>query len=62
MLQSTKLKDHVLNTGIDKSVSNKTLYEHKFLENIKKSYKKAGKCNDKQKFKDILEAAMVSTP
>ena len=27
-----------------------------------KLYKQAGKCDDQQKFKDILESAMVSTP
>ena len=27
-----------------------------------KLYKKAGKCDNQQKFKDILEAAMVYTP
>ena len=62
MLQSTRLKNHVLNIGIDKSVSNKTLYEHKFLENIKKSYKTSGKCDDQEHFIDILEAAMTSNP
>ena len=32
--------------------------------NVLKTFKKkqAGKCDDQQKFKDILEAAMVSTP
>ena len=38
------------------------MYEHKCLENIKKIYKQSGKCDDQQQFKDILEAAMVSTP
>ena len=28
----------------------------------KKIYKRAGKWDDQQQFKDILEAAMVSTP
>ena len=30
--------------------------------NIKNVYKQAGKCDNQQKIKDILEAAMVSTP
>ena len=62
MLQSPRLKDHVQTIGIDPSLSNNTIYEHKCLENIKKLYKQAGKCDDQQQFKDILEAAMVSTP
>ena len=62
MLQSLCLKDHVQTIGIEKSLSNNSLYEHKYLENIKKLYKHAGKCDDQQQFKDILEASMVSTP
>ena len=48
--------------GIDQYLSNNAIYEHKCLKNIKKLYKQAGKCDDQQKFKDILEAAMVFTP
>ena len=62
MLQSLRIKYHVQNIGIDPSLRNNTIYEHKCLENIKKLYKQAGKCDDQQKFKDIIEAAMVSTP
>ena len=62
MLQSPRLKYHVQTIGIDPSLSNNTLYEHKCLENIKKLYKQAGKCDDHQQFKDIIEVAMVSTP
>ena len=61
MLQSMRLKYHVQTIDIDPYLSNNAIYEHKCLENIKKWYKKAGKCEDQQKFKDILEAAMVST-
>ena len=32
------------------------------MENINKLYKSAGKCDDQQKYKVILEAYMVSTP
>ena len=62
MLQSPRLKDHAQTIGIDQSLSNHTIYEHKCLENIKKLYKQAGKCNYQKQIKDILEAAMVSTP
>ena len=32
------------------------------MNNIKKIYQHAGKCDDQQKFKDILEADIVSNP
>ena len=32
------------------------------LKTLKKIYKQAGKCDDQKQFKDILRAAMVSTP
>ena len=35
MLQSPRLKDYVQTIGIDLSLSNNTLFEHKCLENIK---------------------------
>ena len=38
------------------------MYEHRCLENINKLYKSAGKCDDQQKYKVILEAYIVSTP
>ena len=62
MLHSLRLKDHVHTIIIYPYFSNNAIYEHKCLENIKKLYKQAGKCDDQQQFKDILEAAMVSTP
>ena len=40
MLQSTQLKYHVQTIGIDQSLSNNAIYEHKCLENIKKLYTK----------------------
>ena len=62
MLQSLRLKYHIQTIDIDQSLSNNSIYEHKCLENIKKLYKQAGKCDNKQQFKDILEVAMVSNP
>ena len=47
--------------GIDQSLSNSVLYEHRCLENIKKLYKSASKYYDKKKYKNILESDMVST-
>ena len=61
MLQSPLLKDHVQTIGIYPSLSKNAIYEQKCLENIKKLYKQAGKCDDHQQLKDIIEAAMVST-
>ena len=48
--------------GIDQSLSNSDLFEHPYLQNIKKLYKHYGKSYEQQQFKDILEAAMVYTP
>ena len=62
MLQSPRLKYHVQTIGIDQSLSNNALYEHKCLQNTNKLYKHAGKCDDQQKFKDIIEVNMVSNP
>ena len=61
MLQSPRLKDHVKIIGIDQSLSNNSIFKHKCLQNIKKLYKHAGKYDDEQ-LKDIIDAAMVSTP
>ena len=47
--------------AVDQSLSNSAMYEHIFLENIKKLYKYFGKFDDQKKYKAILEAAMVST-
>ena len=35
MFQSPQIKDHVQTIGIDPSLSNNAIYEHKCLENIK---------------------------
>ena len=55
----TAFKDHMKNIGIDQSWSNNDLFEHKCLQNIKKLYKHAVKCDNQQQFKDILEATMI---
>ena len=43
-------------------LTNNAIYEHKCLENIKKLYKQAGKCDEHKKFKDILVADMIYNP
>ena len=55
MLKSPQLKYHVQTIGIAPSLSNNAIYEQKCLENIKKLYKKAGKCDYRQEFKNNLE-------
>ena len=62
MLQSLHIKYHTKTIGIDKSSRNSALFEHICLKNIKKLYQYAGKCDNQQQFKDIIEADMVSTP
>ena len=48
--------------GIDQSSFTRSSFEHRCMNNIKNIYQHAGKCNDQQKLKDILEAAILSTP
>ena len=57
MFQSLRPKHHVKTIGIDQSLSNNALFEHKCLQNIKKLYNHAGKCEDQQQLKGIIEAA-----
>ena len=61
MLQSPRLEDHMKTIGIDQSLCKRSSFEHKCLKNIKKIYKHAGKCDDQQNIKDVLDAAMVLT-
>ena len=62
MFQTPRLKDHIQTIGIDQYLRKNALYEHKYLENIKKSYKQAGKFDDQKQLKEIIEAAMVFNP
>ena len=48
--------------GIDQSSFNMSTFEHRCMNNIKKIYQHAGKCDDQKNLKDILEAALLSTP
>ena len=50
MLQLPRLKYHMKTIGIDQSVSNGASFEHNALNNIKKIYQNAGKCDNQQKF------------
>ena len=62
ILQSPRLKYHVQTIVIEQYLSSNAIYEHKFLEKIKKLYKQAGKCDDQQQFENIFEDAIVYTP
>ena len=62
ILQAPSLKYHMNTFGIDQSLINSILFEHRCLQNINKIHKHYGKCEKQEQFKDILKAAMVSTP
>ena len=59
MLQSPCIEDHMKNIGIEQKLCNRFSFEHKYLNNIKKIYHHAGKCDNQQNLKDILDAALV---
>ena len=48
--------------GIDQSLCKRSYFEHKFLNGIKKIYQHAGKCDEQQNLKYILDADMMLTP
>ena len=50
MLQSLRLKYHMKIVGIEQSLSNRAIFEHICLKNIKKLYQHVGNCDDQQKF------------
>ena len=55
------MEQHLLTILIDQYLSNRALYEHIYLENIKLFYKFSSKCDDQQQYKSIIKAVMVST-
>ena len=62
MLQSSPLEYHTKTIGIGQSLCTRSYFEQKCMNNIKKIYKHAGKCDDQQNLKDIIDVDMVSTP
>ena len=62
MLQLSCLEDNTKTIGIDQLLCNKYSFEQKCMNNIKNIYQHAGKCEDQRKLKDIIDAAVVSTP
>ena len=59
---SSRLEDHIKNIGIDQSLCNRSSSEHKYLNDIKNTYQHAGKCDNQQNRKDILDSDMLLTP
>ena len=62
MLQSSRLDDHMKTIGIEQSSFERSSFEHRCINNIKNIYQHAGKCDDQQNLKDIIDAAIISTP
>ena len=62
MLQSSRLEDHMNTIGIDQPSFTRSSFEHRCMNNIKNIHQHAGKCNDQQNLKDIIDAAILSTP
>ena len=46
--------------GIDLSSFSRSSFEHRCMNNIKKKYQHAGKFDDQQNLKDIIDAAILS--
>ena len=61
LLQSSRLENHMKTIGIDQYSVARSSSEHRFMNNIKKIYQHAGKCDDQQNLKDIIDAAILST-
>ena len=53
-LHSERLKQHMVTIGVEKSLSNSAIYEHRCLENIKKLYKSDRKCDNQKQYKAII--------
>ena len=62
LLQSAHLEDHMKTIGIDQSSFARSSFEHRCMNNTKNIYQHAGKCDDQQNLKDIIDAAILSTP
>ena len=62
MLQLPRLEDNMKTISIYQSLRKRSSFEHKSLNNIKYIYQHAGKCDDQRNLKDVLCAAILSTP
>ena len=48
--------------GIDQSSLTRFYFEHRCMNNSTKIYQHAGQCDYQQNLKDIIDAAILSTP
>ena len=48
--------------SVDQSSFTRSSFEHRCMNNIKNIYQYAGKCDDQQNLKNIIDAAILSTP
>ena len=62
MLQSSRLEYHMKTIGIYQSSFTRSYFEHRCTNNIKNIYQHAGKCDDQQNLKYIIDDAILSTP
>ena len=62
MLQSSHLEDHMKTIGMDQSSFTRSSFENRCMNNIKNIYQHAGKYDDQQNLKDIIDDAILSTP
>ena len=60
MLQSSRLEDHMKTIGIEQSSFTRSSFEHRCMNNIINIYQHAGKCDDQQNIKDIIDVAKLS--
>ena len=61
MIQSSYIEDHMNTIGVDQSSFTSYSFEHICMNNIKKIYQHAGKCDDQNNLKDIIDATILST-
>ena len=62
MLQSSRLEDHMKTIVIYQSSFTRSYLEHRCMDNTKNIYQHAGKCDDQQNLKYIIDAAILSSP
>ena len=62
MLQSSRHENHMKTIGIYQSSFSRSSFEHRCMNNIKKIYQHSGKCDYQKNRKDIIDAAILSTP
>ena len=62
MLQSSRLEDHMKTIGIDQTSFTRSSFEQRCMNKIKNIYQHAGKCDDQQNLKYIIDADILSNP